>query len=236
MSCSCEAQMNKKTFHIERRIYSPDSSKLILSYNFDIGAPGYTRTHTAIVNVADTVKKLSQFDIPYDYVPVNWIDNNTVKVRVNVLPYIRKNKKFVQKFNEIDNIKMKVFEDDYTGDGKIIVERRDTSPNKEYEIIAFRYIYHPELMNVLHISIVKVGEPMTKYGNFFIGGNRTPFDFLDNIKWTPDNTLLLYVPIYLDSGFEDHLVRNRPDIKYKKIITYDDENAYAWKYRYKETQ
>lgn len=73
---------------INKRVFSKDSTKMILIYQYDIGALGYGSKRTVIINTKDSLLDLSDKHIqtPDLYTHnVRWISNETIQIERDTL-------------------------------------------------------------------------------------------------------------------------------------------------------
>jgi hypothetical protein len=214
----------------EYREFSPDSSMLLISYSLDLGAFGYGQAGTAILKVSDTTKDLRQFSIPNTLTKIKWMDNKTISAQYDILPSIRTGQK-----NEIENLKVndvtiKVSPFDYISrDYHLEIEHRETSPNGQWELVAYRYLKDRSNLNLIHISVIPVGGQIPKYGNYFIADMQS--DYILYGTWNKDNQLDFYSNGQYADLIQYYFVHDKPKIKYQ-IIT--DDNKFGGKYRWTE--
>jgi len=215
-----------KDFAEFSRQLSPDSSKLLLNYGVDLGATGYGRAGTAILKLSDTTKNLRLFTLPNTFDRVKWIDNKTVSAKFDTIPLIRDGRSFTLKDTIINGITVKVSSYDYIEpNSEQTIEHRETSPNGQYELIAYRYINDKHNLNFINVSVIKTSGQIPKYGNYFIADIHS--DYVLNGTWDKDNTLIFYSNNLYTDRVQYYLVHNHPDIKYKVI---NDDKTYNSKY------
>ena len=217
-----------KDFAEFSRQLSPDSSKLLLNYGVDLGATGYGRAGTAILKLSDTTKNLRLFTLPNTFDRVKWIDNNTVSAKFDKIPLIRSGKSLSLNDTIITGVTVKVSSYDYIEpNSKQIIEHRETSPNGQYELVAYRYMNDIHNLNFIHVSIITIGGQIPKYGNFIIADMQS--DYVLNGTWDKDNKLIFYSNNLYTDMVQYYIVHNHPDIKYKVI---NDDKTYSSKYRW----
>jgi hypothetical protein len=119
--------------------------------------------------------------------------------------------------------------DDIEANAERRVEHRETSPNGQYELVAYRYINDVHNLNFIHVSIISVGRQIPKYGNFLIADKQS--DYVLNGKWDKDNSVIFYSNNLYADMVQYYLVHNHPDFKYKVI---NDDKRYGSKYRWIE--
>lgn len=210
------------------RKYSPDSSMILLRYGVDLGAFGYGRAGEAVLRLSDTTKNLKKFTIKGDLIQVNWKNNDTISGKIDILPFIRKNKNYTIKNQKISGVTIQVEPYDYIeSDFEKKIECRKKSPNGRFELIAYRYIRFPQDLNFIHVSIIKAGQDIPKYGNFLIADMHS--DYVFDGDWTFDNKLIFYTNDLYYNLVQYYLVKGRPDIDYKLKL---DNERFRSKYRW----
>lgn len=220
--------MIDKDFVEHDRQYSPDKSMFILSYGFDHGAFGYGNGGTAVLKTSDTSKNLRQFDLPNNLIQLKWIDNKTISARIDIIPSIRSGENIETKDTEINGVKVKVSPFDYIEDDyHLEIEHRETSPNGQLELVAYRYLKDRNNLNFIHISVIGKGAPIPKYGNYFIASMQS--DRILNGTWSKDNTLLFYSNSTDTQYIQYYFVHDKPNVKFE-VIT--DDAQYGSKYRW----
>ncbi len=209
------------------REYSPDSSMVLINYSIDLGAFGYGYAGTAILKAVDTTKNLREYTLANDYTRVKWIDNKNISAQFDILPSIRAGLKVKTKNFEINNILIHVSALDYIDQGaQQIVEYREVSPNGLYELVVYRYLEDRDNFKFIHISLIKFGEQIPKYGNYFIADTQSDYIFYGT--WTKSNELEFYSNSQFAELIPYYLVENRPKVNFR-IIT--DDKKYGKKYR-----
>jgi hypothetical protein len=230
-SCNCissQVFMTDKDFVENNRQYSPDKSMFILDYSLDTGAFGFGGGGNAVLKLSDTSKNLKQFDLPDNLIEIKWIDNKLISARIDIIPFMRSGKKFEIRDTEINGVKVKVSPLDYIEDDyHLEIVHRETSPNEQLELVAYRYLKDDSNLNFIHISVINKGESIPKYGNYFIGDMES--DRVLNGTWSKNNTLLFYSNSTNAQYIKYYFVHNKPDIKYE-VIT--DNALYGNKYRW----
>jgi hypothetical protein len=171
------------------RLFSPDGKKVILNYVYDIGALGYTRMFSSVMNVEDTLSDLSINLLPEEYIHPRWIDNNSIEVIVDIRSYIVKKQQFIQKTHVINGIKIHVKSKDFGTDRPLFVEHRALSPDKTRELVAYRYRDRMEAGN-LHVSVIDEGAELPAIGNIYIGNEYD--DYIQWGEWISNDTIALY--------------------------------------------
>jgi hypothetical protein len=225
-----EVHITDKDYKENYREYSPDKSMLLLDYSIDIGAFGYGQGGIAILKLSDTTLNLRQFSLPDSFSRVKWIDNKNISAQIDILPYLRSGKKIKMKDFVFNGVNINVSILDYIEkDYHLEIEHKETSPNKLFELVAYRYISNRSGLNFIHVSVIPVGGQIPKYGNYLIADMQSDYIFYG--KWTINNELEFYSNDLYANQVQYYLVENRPNIKYKVI---KDEIKYGSKYRWTE--
>lgn len=212
------------------REFSPDGSMLLINYSLDLGAFGYGQSGTAILKLTDTTKNLREFSLPNTLIRVKWLDNKNISAQFDILPSLRTGEKIEFKDEEINNVKIKISALDYIDkDDHLEIEHRETSPNGQFELVAYRYLKDRSNLNFIHISVIPVGGQIPKYGNYIIADMQS--DYVMYGTWTKNNELEFYTNTQYSDLVQYYLVDSRPKFNYK-IVT--DDIKYGGKYRWTE--
>lgn len=190
---------------------------MVLCYNYDIGALGYTTTATAVVRSADSLDDLGSATLPREcigYRPVAWESNSVVRMTVNILPWIREGVLYEQKCLEVNGITIKLFKDDQVTGRRRVVLDRQTSPSGKYDYVHYYYADGAKLP-ADHVSIIGSGDSIPLYGNLSIMCEEWPLaNDIDEIAWTGDDTLL-FISKFNPTLFARSIVKNRTSVPYK---------------------
>lgn len=206
------------------RLVSPDGSALLLNYGIDLGAFGYGRAGTAILNLYDTMKNLRQFTLPNTLTDARWIDDSTVSAKFNIIPSIRMGKNIVLKDTFINGINVLLNPENDATDSLLVVHR-EISPNGKLELIAYRYVGKGDQFTPIHVSIVSPGADIPKYGNYYIGEKES--DYVLGSSWSKENDVIFYSNTQFNGMIEYYFVWNRPEINYSVIV---NDSKYRGKY------
>jgi hypothetical protein len=210
------------------RLQSPDSSTILLNYGIDQGAFGYGHAGTAVLKFGDTTHNLRQFTLANTLDRFKWLDNKAISAKFDIIPSIRSGEPSNLRDTVVNGIAIKVSSYDYIEpNAKQKIEHQETSPNGQYDLIAYRYINDEHNLNFIHVSVISTGGQIPKYGNYLIADMQS--DYVLNGTWDKDNSLTFYSNNLYTDMVQYYLVHNRPDIKYKII---NDDNTYSSKYRW----
>ena len=222
--------MADKDFVENYREFSPDSSMLLINYSLDLGAFGYGQAGTAILKLSDTTKNLRDFSLPNTLTKVKWLDNQNISAQFDILTSLRTGEKIEFKDEEINNVKIKVSALDYIDkEDHLEIEHKETSPNGQFELVAYRYLKDRSNLNFIHISIIPVGGQIPKYGNYLIADMQS--DYVMYGTWNKNNELEFYSNTQYSDLVQYYLVDSRPKVDYR-IVT--DDKKYGSKYRWTE--
>jgi len=210
------------------RQYSPDSTMILLNYGIDLGAFGYTKAKNAILSLSDTTKNLCDYSVKDDLIKLQWINNNSISAKIDILPYLRNGNQYELKNERINEIEIIVTPYDYLEkDFERVIEFNELSPNKKYELIVYRYSKSRTALNFIHISIIEKGQKIPKYGNYLIADMQS--DYVFDGEWTSDNNLIFYTNAIYADMVKHYLVKSRPNIDYELKI---DNERFGHKYRW----
>ncbi|MEN8250296.1 MAG: hypothetical protein ABFS32_15285 [Bacteroidota bacterium] len=220
--------MSDPNFVEFERLYSPDSSNVILNYGIDLGAFGYGRAGKAVLTSIDSTVDLKNFTIQGNLIKVRWKNQDTISAKLDVIPYLRENKKYKIKNQTINGIEIEVQPYDYIEPGfKRIIECREVSPDEKHELIAYRYMKENGGLNFIHVSIIETGQEIPKYGNFLIADMQS--DYVFDGEWIFENKLAFYTNELYADLVQYFFVKDRPGIEYELRI---DNERFSSKYRW----
>jgi hypothetical protein len=211
--------MSPGTFTPSSKTYSPDSTKFLLRYDYPQGAWDGGRTWSVtILNATDSVKpeniKYSYSSLDFDN--IYWKGNDTVILEEKYTEFISEGKSNL-KDTMFNGVAIKVIQRDPIDSSftrKIFY--RDTSPNDKYDLIVYKYVKPVNDNYFLNISIINKGDSIPKFGNFYI--SKYDFDCFTDIRWDSSSILDIKVSESCYYAFNDYLIKNRPNIKYKVQI------------------
>lgn len=215
---SCISDLSKGTYRELDRVYNSDSSKYLLTYVFSQDAwDGDRSSLTTILNRNDSIDKINQYSFNSDdFDKLSWQGNDTILVAEKYTEYISKGKSTL-KDTILNGVVVKIVHIDPIDTSftrKIFYQ--ETSPDGKHDLIVYRYI-KPENGNYfLNISIIKTGDSIPKFGNYYI--TRYDFDCFADIRWNKNNELDIKLLSACFYSFPNYLVANHPDIKYKVQI------------------
>jgi len=233
LSCSNERKdirITDKNYYEIGRKYSSDRSKLLLRFGINQGSMGKGEVGTAILEIKDTLENLIPFTIDWHiYDNIYWINNDSVAVLQN---YIRKmrSSKFIDSLNykkQISGVQIvyryaDILDSNFSR--KILLDK--LSPNNQYRLVAFRYTNRTSEEGFLNISVLKLQDSVSKYGNIFIS------DIGDEIvlycNWSKDNELLFSTTGSYQYILKNYLVENRPEFPIKIIVRDDLPSRFKW--------
>jgi hypothetical protein len=224
-----EVLMTDKDFVEFTRIYSPDGKRMLLNYGLDLGATGYGKCGTAILNLTDSTKNLRLLTLSNSYVNVKWLSNQKISAQREVIPFLRSGEKVDLSPQKINGIDIDISAYDFIEPNyHMEIEHQETSPDGQHELVAYRYFKNLDNLNFIHVSIIAKGSPIPKYGNFLIGEPHSDYVFWG--KWSINNELIFYTNDICKDMVQYCLVKNRPKIPYA-LVTNDTnyQNQYRWR-------
>jgi hypothetical protein len=178
-SCQTDYKINSDAIKIEKRLFSPDSQYVALTFYKDNGAMGQSAPITSVVKVTDTLGILTNhtlpcFDLPsYScYYPDKWLANRTLQVFLNERPFVKEGIPFNAADFELNGIRLKVVPYDYSYQNSPLIEHFSFSPDKKRLLVAYRY----RGVSELNISVLNYGDPLPRIGNIFTN---------TEISWNP---------------------------------------------------
>ncbi len=212
---SCDFSNSPGTYTEISRVYSPDSSKYLLTYRYEQGAWDGSRTSFAtILNSSDIFKLGTSFSYSsLDFDNISWSSNDTVIISEKFTQFVSNNQSNLRDtiLNGVAVTVKQIDPIDSSFQRKIFY--RDTSPNGKYDLIIYKYVKADNGVYFLNISIINQGDSLPKFGNFYI--SKYDFDCFTDIRWDKTSILDIKVSEGCYHAFTDYLVKGRPDIKYK---------------------
>jgi hypothetical protein len=197
------------------RIYSPDSSKFLLTYEYVQGAwDGGRSTLVTILKKTDSVVpgSIKYSFSSYDYDNIYWKGNDTVLIADKYTEFISQGQSPL-KDTTLDGVAIKIIHKDPVDSSftrKIFY--REASPDGRYDLVVYKYVKPQNENYFLNISVINKEDSIPKYGNFYI--SRWDFDCFTDIRWDSAGALDCKVSSSCFYAFADYLVKNRPAIKY----------------------
>ena len=235
-SCSSQRHLlSDDDIIVDYKWISPDHSKFLIQYKYDIGALGYSRTWDSLIPASDISGNLSQYHLPDQYDPVQWERDNSLTVKIDYVTWLRIGKDY-RYSKDKDSlygtpINVRIYDDTTGLEQKI--EADIPSPNQTLRLVAYRYPDGHNL-NRIHISIIKRRESIPRYGNFYIGSGGG--DVLLKGEWKNDEEIIFYTNstgeayrVCGSDGYEkcEGFVKNSLGIKYQIVID-DRLPGYRW--------
>lgn len=215
-----------------KRTYSPDKSKILLTYGINQGATGQGEVGTAILNLPDTSKNIWPFTIPfYDYNDFKWLDNNTAIFYLDFLSKMRQDKFMRRNVDTIINgINLNFeYKDLIDSFFQMNILQDELSPNKQHRLLVYRYTKNQSNENFLNISVTMPGDSIPRYGNFFISDIEN--DYIYYCKWSNENKLQLYTTNGGYALIENYMVKSRPEILIEIKESDDVVSPFRWNYK-----
>jgi hypothetical protein len=218
-----------KNYYEIKRQYSPDKTKLLLTYGADEGATGQGEVGTAVLNLSDTSKNILPFTIAWhEYDHHEWLNNDTAVFYLDYLSKMRQSKFIKNHFDTLINgIHIKYsYKDLVDNSYKADTLLNQLSPDNQNRLIVYRYTKDNSNNNFLNISVTKVNDTIPRYGNFFISDIKD--DYIYYCKWSDKHKLLLYTTSSCQYIIENYLVQNRSDIPIEIKVKDDVQSSFRW--------
>ena len=221
-------RLSRKDVVIDRESESPDGTKVLVSYRFDTGALGYTEERDAVAPANRLHDDLQPYILPKRYDPIGWESDGSLTVAINLVECVRQNEDCSRAYDTVAGTRINVRRDDETQGNEEEIEADLPSPDHSLRLVAYRYP-NDDRSNLgrIHISIVKTGEQVPRYGNYYIasmGG-----DGVLGAQWDSDRSI-----VFLTSPSQKYLLQyaesfrvQRPAIPYKVEID-DKLPGYLW--------
>ena len=204
---SCKQNLTIKDVVITERLFSPDSSYVVLTYYKDNGALGESSSMTSILKVRDTLGPLNNsmlpcFDLSFYscYYPDHWLDNKTLQVHLNERPFVKEGIPFDSSSVTINGIICKVVPADYSYNANPLIEYFSFDNDRKKIIVAYRY------KGDLNISAINYGEKLPRIGNVFTN-TEISFNPIRYVKWNENG---------IDMFLKDAEIYNTSDYINKK--------------------
>lgn len=206
---------DKNIYEIKRQ-YSPNRTKVLLTYGADEGATGAGEVGTAILKLSDTSKNISPFTVAWhEYNDHAWIDNDTAVFYLDYLEKMR-NSKFIKSYYDtlINSIHIKYYYKDLIDSSyKMDTLLNKLSPDKNYRLVVYQYINKAFKNNFINISIINSNDTIPKYGNYFIGDLKD--DYVNNCDWLNSNELAIYTTSSCEYIIQNFMVNDGIKVPYK---------------------
>ena len=221
-------RISRKDVVIDRESASPDQTKVLVVYRFDIGALGYTAERDAVVPSNRLHDDLKRYILPKQYDPIGWEKDGSLTVAVNVVECMRQNQDCSPTHDTFAGTRINVRRDDETQGNQQEIEADLPSPSHSLRLVAYRYP-NDDSSNLgrIHISLVGTGEQVPRYGNYYIASMSG--DGVLGARWDSDRSIIL-----LTSPSQKYLLQDansfrvqRPAIPYRVEID-DKLSGYLW--------
>lgn len=219
-----EVRLSDTDVSVRTRYFSPDSSKLLLDYQYWRG--NNQDWGMAILNVSDTVGVISKFNLPSygkfatnDMRPIEWISSDVFLMEMDATLDYRSGKMFKEFTFKKNKTTFNVVEKDKLGGVPQSIEHFAFSPNHCKLLVAYRNGY--SAVNI-DLSVIDFKGPLQAYGNIFTyyQGEASPILFA---KWTSNESILLTK----DSSWPLHLTKSSISENIK-IASVDDPIKSGW--------
>jgi hypothetical protein len=205
----CSQNLTIKDVVVTKRLFSPDSSYVALTYYKDNGAMGESPSMTSILKVNDTTGQINKsmlpcFDLSFYscYFPDHWLDNNTLQVYLNERPFVKEGIPFDSTSILVNGIICKVIPYDYSYILNPLIEYFSFSNDRKKIVVAYRY------GGDLNISVINYGDKLPRVGNIFTN-TEISFNPIRYVKWNGSG---------IDMYLKDAEMFNKSDYLNKKIL------------------
>lgn len=224
---SCNDDQTSRDAFVElKRVYAPDGSKYLLFYQY---AAASEDSNTALIIVVQKDEEVDLRNQSYfsnvDLDTIYWLTKDTVLAVEKYINYLNKGrsnyKETVYPMNTALVKIARVDPVDTTFTREELFKQR--SPNGQQELFVFRYAKPQSKYSILNVSIIDAGNKPDKYGNFYVGNSS--FDCIRDIRWDSIGDFAIKASQKCYYGFDEYLVKNRPVIKYKLILSEETGNT-----------
>jgi len=168
---------------VTKRLFSPDSSYIALTYHVDNGAMGESSSMSSVLKVEDTTGLLNKSTLPCLDLPFNscyfvdhWLDNKTLQVYLHEIPFVKAGLPFDSTGIKINGITCKVVPYDYSNGLTPLIEYFSLSEDRNKLLVVYRY------KGDLNISAINYGDKLPKFGNIFTN-TEIEFNPIVYAKW-----------------------------------------------------
>ena len=180
---SCSQKLTIKDVVITRRLFSPDSTYVALTYYRDNGAMGESPSMTSILKVKDTTGELNKNRLPcfnlsfYScYYPDHWLNNRTLQVYLNERPFVKEGIPFDSTSITVNGIVCKVVPFDYSYRSSPLIEYISFSNDRKKVLVAYRY------GGDHNISVINFADKLPRIGNVFTN-TEISFNPIQYARW-----------------------------------------------------
>ena len=223
-----DERLSNKDVVIDRESASPDHTKVLVIYRFDIGALGYTDERDVVVPANRIHDDLKRYILPKQYDPIGWEKDGSLTVAINVVECLRENQDCSRTYDTFDGTRINVRRDDETQGNQVEIEADLPSPDHSLRLVAYRYPNdNRSNQGRIHISIVGTNEQVPRYGNYYIaslGG-----DGVLGARWDSNKSI-----VFLTSPSQKYLLQYADSFRVKdpaipyKVETDDKLSGYLW--------
>lgn len=208
---------------VERKLVSPDGSRIVISYSRDIGGLGYGVGGSALLPADSTDRDMRRTLLPELYRPQRWERDGSLTVTIDYLFCLEQHLQCQGGHRILFNTPVNVVLDDGIGERTAVVEERLTSPDGQLDLVAYRYPKDGNL-NPIHVSIVRAGAPFPKYGNFFIG--HVSGDGLLGGHWSGARHITFFTNVLQEDFSTYGFIDNPWGVRHSVVV------IPGWNYRY----
>lgn len=182
-------RLTQEDILIDRKLVSPNGSMVLIDYRTDLGALGYSGREV-VVPVEQMGGDLTRSRLPDKYTAIKWELDDSLTVEVNLVECVRRNWDCSHTSDAFRGIRLNIHPVDDTAGKRREIEADLASPDQRLHLIAYRYPSDDRSnLGPIHISVVRTGEPIPRYGNYYIasGGG----DGVLGARWSDNSSIVL---------------------------------------------
>ncbi len=196
---------------------SPDGKVVAVTFNFDIGALGYSERQTSLMPAGSLDASLLDYALPVEYKPAGWDTDGAFRVRYNLLAYAHRSEKWSERTEEWHGVHVRAIPEDYLESATPVIVRRIPSPDGARDLVVYKYTKSSRPV-FIHLSVVKRGDPPPRYGNVYMGDYLA--DYIFDAEWAGPERLRVFTNSFRASSVPGLFVGGRP-LQYEVVV--DDE-------------
>lgn len=224
---SCNDDQTSKDAFVElKRVYSPDGAKYLLFYQYAAAAED---SNTALILIVQKDEEIDLRNQSYfsnvDLDTIYWLNKDTVLAVEKYINFLNKGKSnYKESVYPMNSAIVKIAKldpVDTTFTREELFKQR--SPNGQQELVVFKYNKPQSTYSILNVSVLDAGSKLEKYGNFYVG--KADFDCIRDIRWDSIGDFAIKASEKCYYGFDEYLVKTRPVIKYKLILSEEKGNT-----------
>ncbi|MES2689383.1 MAG: hypothetical protein V4658_03215 [Bacteroidota bacterium] len=219
-------QTSRDAFVELKRVYAPGGAKYILFYQYAAAAED---SNTALILIVQKDEEIDLRNQSYfsnvDLDTIYWLTKDTVVAVEKYLNYLARGKSnYKDSLYPMNTALVKIARVDPV-DSTFTREElfKQRSPDKQQELVVFRYVNPQRTYSILNVSILNAENKPGRYGNFYVG--KGSFDCIRDIRWDSIGDFAVKASRKCYYGFDEYLVKTRPVLKYKLILSEEIGNT-----------